>query len=182
MRSLAGVFCVVAVVAASSVASAAEYLNPLFPSSRLSGPAILSFQDEAPGAPVEAAPAPIAAHAEAITLYECVKYEDLDHIAPCAEEIIVKVANPCWKPTPCGCCAPAVPKCVYVAICVPKKQPCCKPAPVSCCAPAPAPVCCEDKEPKITCRDGGRYVKYDYGKYRVEIRVKGDKVVVDYDN
>ena len=68
--------------------------------------------------------------------------------------------NPHVPEVRCGCCAPAVPECVYVAICVPK----------SCCGP------------KVTCRDGGRYVKYDYGKYRVEIRVKGEKVVVDYDN
>jgi hypothetical protein len=36
--------------------------------------------------------------------------------------------------------------------------------------------------PKITCRKDGAYVKYDYGKYRVEITSKKGVVVVDYDN
>ena len=168
-----------AVVAASSVASAAEYLNPLFPSSALRGPAILTFQDAAPGPAVivETAPAPMAdshahshahSHAQAIELYGCVKYEDLHHIAPCAQRKIVEVANPCWRPSKCGCCAPAVPRCVYVVICVPTPN-CCD-------------ACCGNNGPKVTCRDGGRYVKYDYGKYRIEIRVKGDTVVVDYDD
>jgi len=177
MTRLASVLSVMAVVAASS-ASAAEYRGPLFPTPVLPGPAAVSFQavdaPPAEAAPMEAVPME-AVPADAIHLFECVKYEDLDHIAPCAEEKIVKVADPCWRPDPCACCQK--PSCVYVRICVPK-QTCCNPAP-SCCAPV-APCC--DQHPKVTCKDGGRYVKYDYGKYRVEIRVKNNMVVVDYDN
>ena len=203
MRKLAAAFCVVAVVAVTSV-SAAEYKTPLFPS-----PVVFGFADEkAPSAPgKEAAPKPEGHHdhgdhkhgdAKEIKLYECVKYEDLDHIAPCAEVKIIKVLDPCWKPDPCACCQK--PKCVYVKICVPKKvechhhaAPCCKPAAPSCAAPAPkccapAPKCCDNscsshKKLKVTCSKSGKYQKYDYGKYRVEVRVKSNGwIVVDYDN
>ena len=210
MRKLAVAFCVVAVAAVTS-ASAAEYKTPLFPA-----PAVFGFQD-APAPPAkEAAPKPEGhkhdghkhEHAEAkeIKLYECVKYEDLDHIACCAETKIIKVLDPCWKPDPCACCQK--PKCVYVKICVPKKvechhhaAPCCKPVAPSCAAPAPkccapapkccAPKCCskchkcgcEHKKLKVTCSKNGKYQKYDYGKYRVEVRVKSNGwIVVDYDN
>lgn len=178
MKRLAGVCCAVAVVAASSAASAAEYRGPLFPTPvAVPAPAIVGFEDHAPAA---------AKPADAITLYECVKVRDPHHVAPCAEVKIVKVLDPCWKPDPCACCQK--PKYVYVKVCVPKKKeccpkPCCAPKP-SCCAPAPKccpKKCCEQKE-KITCRHGGRYVKLDYGKYRVEIRVKKGYVEVDYDD
>jgi hypothetical protein len=36
--------------------------------------------------------------------------------------------------------------------------------------------------PKITCKKGGAYVKYDYGKYRIEITSKKGVVKVDYDD
>jgi hypothetical protein len=188
MRKLAVAFCVVAVAAVTS-ASAAEYRAPLFPA-----PAVFGFQD-APPAPEGVEAAKPVAESKAITLYECVKYEDLDHVACCAETKIIKVIDPCWKPDPCACCQK--PKCVYVKICVPKKVVCCKPAPPSCCAPkptccapAPKPCCnkchscgCEHKKEKVTCSKSGKYQKYDYGKYRVEIRVKSNGwIVVDYDN
>jgi len=164
MRKLASVFCAVAVMAAASTASAADF-SPLFPS------AVVGSFDH------PKAPAPVA-ESKAIQLYDCVKYEDLDHIAPCAEVKIVKVLDPCWRPDPCNSCAP--PRCVYVKICVPKKQtPCCAPKP-SCCAPRS--VCHHDHGPKVTCKKNGAYTKYDYGKYRVEIRVKNGWVVVDYDD
>ena len=212
MRKFAVAFCVVAVAAVTS-ASAAEYKTPLFPS-----PAVFGFQDAPPPPAKEGAPKPEGhkhdhdghkhEHAEAkeIKLYECVKYEDLDHIACCAETKIIKVLDPCWKPDPCACCQK--PKCVYVKICVPKKvechhhaAPCCKPVAPSCAAPAPkccapapkccAPKCCnkchkcgcEHKKLKVTCSKNGKYQKYDYGKYRVEVRVKSNGwIVVDYDD
>ena len=189
MKKLAVAFCVVAVAAVTS-ASAAEYRAPLFPA-----PAVIGFDhhEEAPKAVAE----------EAIKLYECVKYQDLDHVACCAEVKILKVLDPCWKPDPCACCQK--PKCVHVKICVPKHvechhhaAPCAKPAAPSCaapapkcCAPAPAPKCCDKchscgcahKKEKVTCSKNGRYQKYDYGKYRVEVRVlKNGWIVVDYDN
>jgi hypothetical protein len=188
MKKLAVAFCVVAVAAVTS-ASAAEYRAPLFPA-----PAVFGTFDDAPKPEGVEAAKPVA-ESKAITLYECVKYEDLDHIAPCAEVRIVKVLDPCWKPDPCACCQK--PKCVYVKICVPKKVVCCKPAPPSCCAPkptccapAPKPCCdkchacgCDHRKEKVTCRKNGAYTKYDYGKYRVEIRVKKNGwIVVDYDD
>lgn len=201
MRKFAVAFCVVAVAAVTS-ASAAEYRSPLFPA-----PAVFGFHD-APPAPAGAAATaakPVAA-SQAITLYECVKYEDLDHVACCAETRIIKVLDPCWKPDPCACCQK--PKCVYVKICVPKKvechhhaATCCKPVAPSCAAPAPncaapapkccAPKCCDKchacgcnhKTEKVTCSKSGKYQKYDFGKYRVEVRVKSNGwIVVDYDN
>jgi len=102
-------------------------------------------------------------------LFKCVKVEDCDHKAPCGETKIIEIVDPCWKPDPCNpCCKP---KCVKVAICVPKKEQCCDPC-----------SCCKDKEPKVTCAKDGKYKKYDYGRYRVEITSKNGWVVVDYDN
>lgn len=162
MKRLAGVLSVVAVVAASSVASAGEFRGPLFPA-----PAVIGLDGH-----TEVKPVP---EAGAVELFHCVKYRDLDHIAPCAEPKIVEVADPCWRPDPCNpCCKP---KCVKVMICVPKQQ-CCNPAPTCC---GPAPTCC-DHGPKVTCNKDGKYVKYDYGKYRIELRVKDGLVEVDYDN
>jgi hypothetical protein len=68
--------------------------------------------DEQPPIPVPDAPAAegaAAPAAEPITLFACVEVEDCDNIAPCAEKLIVSVADPC---NPC-CCR-------YVEICVPK--------------------------------------------------------------
>lgn len=120
-----------------------------------------------PGAPPEPAggnnPTPPAA--TSVKLYHCVKYEDLHHIAPCAVPKIVAIVDPCYKPCRvkrCGCCrpcAPPPPPCVYVKICVPK---------------------CGCPRVKVS-RDGKR-VKYDYGKYEVELASRNGKVYVDYDD
>jgi hypothetical protein len=40
---------------------------------------------------------------------------------------------------------------------------------------------CSTCPPRIVCRKNGEYVKYDFGKYRVEIRSKNGVVKVDYD-
>lgn len=149
-----------------------------------------------------------AGESKAIELFSHVKVRDPDHIACCAETKIIKVPDPCWKADKCGCCKPKRP-CVYIAICVPKEtkchhheqKPCCTPKP-TCAAPlfhhhghglcgcAPKPkLCnkchkcgCEHKRLKITCLLDGKYQKYDYGKYRVEVRVKDGYVEVDYDD
>jgi hypothetical protein len=94
-----------------------------------------------------------------IALYECVKYKDLCNIAPCAVPLVVTVKDPCAVCDPCNPCA--APKCVAVQICVPP---------------------CSECPPKITCKRGGEYVKYDYGKYRVEITSRKGVVTVDYDD
>jgi hypothetical protein len=100
--------------------------------------------------------APVVTQTVAIPLYHCVKYRDERKIAPCAVPMIVMVKDPCAKR--CDPCEP--PKCVAVQICVPP---------------------CSTCPPKVVCRRGGEYVKYDFGKYRVEIRSRNGVVRVDYD-
>ena len=101
---------------------------------------------------------PVPMQSVAIPLYHCVKYKDQRKIAPCAVPMIVMVKDPCAKCDPCNPCAPA--PCVAVQICVP-----------------PCSIC----PPTVTCRRGGEYVRYDFGKYRVEIRSRKGVVKVDYD-
>ncbi len=91
-----------------------------------------------------------------VALFHCVKYVDTKDIAPCAKPMIVEVRDPCWRPDPCNpCCKP---RCVAVQICVPE----------SCCPPT------------IKCSSDGKKVRYDFGKYAVDIRTKKDHVEVDY--
>lgn len=87
----------------------------------------------------------------AIELYCNVKYKDLDEMAPCASPKIIAVKDPCA--CECGCCAPP---CVYIKICVP-------------CG-------CE----VVTCSKNGDRIRYDYGKYAVDVRVKKGYIEVDY--
>jgi len=90
--------------------------------------------------------------AQPIQLYQCVKYKDLDEMAPCAVPKIIAVQDPC--PNPCSCCGP---QCVYIQICV--------------------PACgCE----QVSSRKHGTRVRYDYGKYAVDVRVKNGYIEVDY--
>ncbi len=99
-------------------------------------------------------PAPVPDAGAAVELFHCVKYKDLDEMSPCAVPKIVSVKDPCACCDPCGCCGP---KCVYIQICVP-------------------PCGCEE----VTCRKDGDRVRYDYGKYAVDIRVKDGYIEVDY--
>ena len=101
---------------------------------------------------------PIPTQSIAIPLYHCVKYKDQRKIAPCAVPMIVMVKDPCAKCDPCNPCAPA--PCVAVQICVPP---------------------CSTCPPTITSKRGGEYVRYDFGKYSVEIRSRKGVVKVDYD-
>jgi hypothetical protein len=104
---------------------------------------------------------PIPATASVVTLFQNVRYKDLRNIAPCAVPQIVMVKDPC--PPACDSCNPcATPpvQCVAVQICVPP---------------------CSTCPPKVTCKRCGEYVKYDFGKYRVEIRSRKGCVTVDYD-
>lgn len=100
-----------------------------------------------------------AATGTPITLYHCVRVKDECNIAPCAVPQIVMVKDPCAVCDPCNPCA--APKCVAVQICVPP---------------------CSECPPRVTCKRGGEYVKYDYGKYRVEITSRKGVVTVDYDD
>lgn len=117
------------------------------------------FQDAPPapaGTAPHAHPQPVAAGP--VALFNCVKYKDLDEMAPCAVPLVVKVKDPC--PTsccnPCNCCAP---KCVSIKICVP---------PCACCPP------------RIKCSRNGDRIRYDYGEYAIDIRVKKGYIEVDY--
>lgn len=88
-------------------------------------------------------------------LYPNVRYKDLKNIHPCAVPQVVQIVDPCWDPrNRCDC----GPTCVNVQICAP-------------------PDC-----PDVKVKKDGRKVKYDYGKYQVEITSRNGEVVVDYDD
>ncbi len=105
--------------------------------------------------PVSDAPA-MAVPGAPEDLYQCVKYVDEHEMACNTKPIVVQVQDPCWKPDPCKC--GEKPRCVNVQICVPE----------SCCPPI------------IKCSKDGKKVRYDYGRYAVDIRVKKDSIEVDY--
>jgi hypothetical protein len=124
--------------------------------------ALQPIPEAQPGTPMPAVGAePVPATATVVTLYPNVRYKDERNIAPCAVPQIVMVKDPCPPVCdPCNPCATPPVQCVAVQICVPPCSPC---------------------PPKITCKRCGEYVKYDFGKYRVEIRSKKGCVTVDYD-
>lgn len=99
----------------------------------------------------------------AVELFECVKYKDLDEMAPCAVPKIIQVLDPCACEDACNCCEP---QCVYIQICVP--PPCeCK------CG-------CEDEGERVKVSKNGTRINYDYGDYEVDVRVKDGYIEVDY--
>ena len=103
--------------------------------------------------PVPEAPGAFV-ESHAVPLYTNVVYKDRDEMSPCAQPKIIAVKDPCACEDPCGCCGP---KCVYIQICV--------------------PTCgCE----LISCRRNGDRIRYDYGKYAVDVRIKRDHIEVDY--
>ncbi|MAG93050.1 MAG: hypothetical protein CMJ48_04805 [Planctomycetaceae bacterium] len=142
--------CVIAVVAATNVVNADEYR--LHPAPAVYGPT-LAIQSQLPPAPKGAVH---VAKPAAVELFQCVEYDDLDNIHPCAVPRIVQMPDPCACCDPCSCCKP---KCVNVRICVP---------PCGC--------------PKVRVTRKGNKVKYDYGKYEVELTVKKGYIEVDYDD
>ncbi|MEZ6061671.1 MAG: hypothetical protein R3C19_15090 [Planctomycetaceae bacterium] len=87
-------------------------------------------------------------------LFQRVRYKDLREMAPCAVTKIIKVKDPCACKHDCDCCGP---KCVYISICVP-------------------PCACES----IQCRRDGNRVRYNYGEYKVDVRVRKGYIEVDY--
>lgn len=134
-------------------------------------PVIPQAQEFGPTAPV--APMPVDAHVmppmqpgtivegpihydhAPIPLFTRVKYVDKREAHPCAITKIIKVNNPCIsrKARKLSC----TEDCVYIEICVP-------------------PCGCEN----VKCRRHGDRVRYDYGKYKVDVRVKNGFIVVDY--
>lgn len=163
MRKLRLLGCVLGIVGMAGIASAADYSKARIPRPQLLPFSTVSYQAPPPapgGAPPAEAPS-----VGAPKLFHCVKVKDPDHIHPCAVPKMVKIVDPCWKPCKpkCGCCqttcCPPPPPCVYVKICVP-------------------PCGCE----RVKCSKNGRRVKYDYGKYSVEVESRNGQVVVDYDD
>ena len=115
-------------------------------------------------------------------LFHNVVYDDLDNIHPCAVRTIVQVPDPCACDDPCkkrhrGLFGLFRHHDVDPCTCH-RCVPCCEPVrmvSVMICTP---PCECVDVRVK---RDG-RHIKYDYGKYEVEIKVGDGVVKVDYDD
>ena len=85
------------------------------------------------------------------TLFTRVKYTDVHEMSPCAAPKLIMVKNPCACDS---CCEPQM---VCIEICV--------------------PTCgCEE----VTCRRFGNRIRYDYGKYAVDVRIKHGYIQVDY--
>ncbi len=136
----------------------------------------------------EAAPAPPGADAEPV-LFECVRYVDKHETACCSVPMVIAVNDPCYVEPEChcghacgecggcgecsgcsgcggcgecDCCkceAPEHPQ-VHIEICVPK--------------------CYCEEDMKVTTRRNGDLVRYDFGKYAVDVRVRRGFIVVDY--
>lgn len=85
--------------------------------------------------------------------YSRVRYKDKKHIAPCADTMVVSIIDPCSRKHDCET------RCVQVKICVPA---------------------CDCPKAKVS--RSGRHVRYDFGKYAVDIfSNRNGEVVVDYD-
>lgn len=108
------------------------------------------------GVPIEGTiiEGPVYVDSCAEPLFTNVKYVDRKEMHPCAIPKIIRVNDPCAGKHDVGCCGP---KCVYIEICVP-------------------PCGCEE----VKCRKHGDKVRYDYGKWAVDVRVKKGFIVVDY--
>ena len=101
---------------------------------------------------------PVVMTGAPVEMARCVKVKDSKHIACCAKPMVVQIVDPCWKADKCNkCCQPP---CVAVEICVPDQ-------------------CCP---PKVKCSSDGRKVRYDFGKYAVDVRSKDGYVEIDYDS
>ena len=85
------------------------------------------------------------------TLFTRVKYTDMHEKCPCGVSKIITVKNPGRHN---GCCEPDT---VCIEICVP-------------------PCACE----KVRCRMFGNRIRYDYGEYAVDVRIKRGYIQVDY--
>lgn len=98
-------------------------------------------------------PGPVVHYDEApATLFTNVRYTSTRKAHPCAVERIIRINDPCGSKH--SCCE----ECVYIKICVP---PC-------------------SGEDVVRCRRNGDRLRFYYGKYRVDVRVRKGYVVVDY--
>jgi hypothetical protein len=131
-------------------------------------------QAEQPPVPV---PDEGPAETESIELYPCVTYDDKDEAHPCGVPVVVSVPDPCsvkhpfywlvgdappnYCATACGTCTTCCAKPqVYVMICVPPD------------CPVPAP--------RVTHNE--RHYTYDFGCYRVEVKLRRGAIEVEYDS
>lgn len=103
----------------------------------------------------EIVPGPVYVDSAPEPLFTRVKYVDKREMHPCAVKKIIRVNDPCASKDACDSCGP---QCVFIEICVP---PC-------------------DCEEDIRCRRNGNRVRYDYGKYKVDVRIRKGYIVVDY--
>ena len=163
MRKLTTLLIGIVMASATSAFAADGWLSrPLtLRGPALYGPVVFFGQDAPPPAPAEEGAVPATEPipmSDDVELFECVKYKDLDEMAPCAVPMVVQVKDPCHTCDPCDCCCK--PKCVNVKICVPKCVPC--------------------GHPVIKCNKDGTRVRYDFGKYAVDVRVKKGYIEVDY--
>lgn len=119
---------------------------------RVAPPATLS----APGAlhPEVIEPGIIYEEPIPVPIYRNVRYRQERNIHPNAVKTIVSAPNPTWDPRD-----PLCPKCVFVEICIP---PC--------------------ELPCAEVRRSGRMYKYDFGKYEVDLIIRRNYILVDYDD
>ncbi len=155
-----GALCVALAAGSAGLTVAQDYqvLTPIpeAPYGNVYGGDVYGGADVYSGGEVYSDSAPIGhIYSEPVApLYTNVKYKDLREMAPCAVTKIIKVKDPCACDHDCSCCGP---KCVYVKICVP-------------------PCACE----RVTSRRNGDRIRYDYGDYKVDVRVKRGYIEVDY--
>lgn len=155
MKKLMGVLAFGFAMAFVATADAAELYVP----NPNSGPVLYSaptLLGDVPPAPVADGSHGTVVHSAPIQLFNCVKYKDLDEMAPCAKPRIIQVPDPCPSQCcdPCACCQP---RCVYIQICVP-------------------PCGCEE----VKTNKSGDRIKYDFGEYSVDVRIKKGYIEVDY--
>lgn len=153
--------CLLGLAAMATVSSGAEsrFVRPI--SQLGSTPTLLGQVDLPMPAPLNPVPevqysGPIGEMPvmhSSVELYQNVKYRQEFKAAPCAKPIIVQVPDPCACKT--DCCTKA---CVNVRICAPE---------CGC--------------PKVKVTRCGNKVRYDYGKYAIDIVSAHGRVVVDYD-
>lgn len=153
----------IGVVLSAGVAEAADgLLARLISRQTLQGPALPPepIPDPGVGAPPYAMPGvggaylpPDAVIGGPSAIYPRVVYRDRKNIAPCAVPTVVQAPDPCPNPCVRG------PQCVSVEVCVPP---------------------CAVADVRVTRR--GNKIKYDYGKYAVELTARNGAVVVDYDD
>ena len=94
---------------------------------------------------------PLDAAPAAVPMFCNVRYVDKREMAPCAVTKVIMVPDPCQPKD--ACCQ----KCVAIEICVP-------------------PCGCEE----IKCNRAGNRIRYCYGDYAVDVRIRKGLIVVDY--